>query len=77
VFVGLSFDQWCLAEMLRRMAGVADGIRCDLTHDLTPVTGGYYVVPSVEALAPLAPPATEQRRRDSRGFKTAAADADT
>jgi porphyrinogen peroxidase len=51
VFVGFSFDQWRMAEMLRRMAGVGDGIRCALTRYLTPLTGAYYVVASVEALA--------------------------
>jgi putative iron-dependent peroxidase len=50
VFVGFSLDQWRLAEMLRRMAGVPDGIRCALTRYLTPYTGGYYVIPSIEAL---------------------------
>lgn len=51
VFVGFSHEQWRLSEMLRRMAGVSDGIRCALTRYLTPFTGAYYVVPSVEALA--------------------------
>lgn len=54
VFVGFSYDQWRMAEMLRRMAGMGDGIRCALTRYLTPLTGGYYVVPSVEALTRLA-----------------------
>jgi putative iron-dependent peroxidase len=56
VFVGFSLDQWRLAEMLRRMAGAADGVRCALTRYVTPLTGAYYVCPSVEALAPYAPP---------------------
>lgn len=51
VFVGFARDQWRLAEMLRRMAGVGDGVRCALTHYLVPLTGGYYVVPSLEQLA--------------------------
>ncbi len=55
VFVGFGRDQWRLAEMLRRMAGVSDGVRCALTRYLTPVTGAYYVVPTVEALARYAP----------------------
>jgi len=55
VFVGFSHDQWRMAEMLRRMAGVSDGIRCALTRFLTPLTGAYYVVPSVEALGRFAP----------------------
>ena len=54
VFVGFSHDQWRMAEMLRRMAGVGDGIRCALTRYVTPVSGAYYVVPSVEALARIA-----------------------
>lgn len=55
VFVGFSAEQWRLAEMLRRMAGASDGIRCALTHYLTPLTGAYYVVPPVDALAARAP----------------------
>jgi porphyrinogen peroxidase len=50
VFVGFARDQWRLAEMLRRMAGATDGVRCALTRYLTPTTGAYYVVPSIEAL---------------------------
>jgi putative iron-dependent peroxidase len=56
VFVGFSFDQWRMAEMLRRMTGITDGIRCALTRYVTPLTGAYYVVPSVEALTRIAPP---------------------
>lgn len=55
VFVGFSHDQRRMAEMLRRMAGVTDGIRCALTRYTYPVSGAYYVVPSVEALQALAP----------------------
>jgi putative iron-dependent peroxidase len=51
VFVGFSYDQSRLTEMLRRMAGLSDGIRCALTRYVAPFTGAYYVVPSVEALA--------------------------
>jgi porphyrinogen peroxidase len=54
-FVGFSADQWRLEEMLRRMAGVGDGIRDELTRYLTPLSGAYYTVPSVEALAGFAP----------------------
>jgi putative iron-dependent peroxidase len=54
VFVGFSREQWRLAEMLRRMAGVGDGVRDSLTRYTTPLTGAYYVVPSVEALLRLA-----------------------
>jgi putative iron-dependent peroxidase len=55
-FVGFSFDQWRLEEMLRRMAGVGDGVRDALTRYTQPVTGGYYTVPAVTALARFAPP---------------------
>lgn len=55
VFVGFSHDQWRMAEMLRRMAGVGDGIRCALTRYVTPTSGAYYVVPSLDALVQLAP----------------------
>lgn len=51
VFIGFSQDQWRLDEMLRRMAGITDGIRDALTRYVTPLTGAYYVVPSVDALA--------------------------
>jgi putative iron-dependent peroxidase len=50
VFVGFSHDQWRMAEMLRRMAGIGDGVRCALTRYVEPLTGAYYVVPSVQAL---------------------------
>ncbi|MDT4911459.1 MAG: porphyrinogen peroxidase [Pseudonocardiales bacterium] len=59
VFVGFGRDQFRLAEMLRRMAGVGDGVRCALTHYLVPLTGAYYVTPSVEALCRFAPPASD------------------
>ena len=48
-------DRWRLAEMLRRMAGATDRVRDGLTHWLTPLTGAYYTVPAVEALARFAP----------------------
>ena len=41
--------------MLRRMAGATDRVRDGLTHWLTPLTGAYYTVPAVEALARFAP----------------------
>jgi len=56
VFVGFSSDQWRLEEMLRRMVGAGDGIRCALTRYSQPLTGGYHTVPTVEALARFAPP---------------------
>jgi putative iron-dependent peroxidase len=55
-FVGFSCDQWRLEEMLRRMAGVGDGVRDALTRYTQPVTGAYYTVPSTDALARFAPP---------------------
>ncbi len=50
-FVGFSADQWRMEEMLRRMAGVGDGVRCALTRFARPLTGGFYTVPSLTALA--------------------------
>jgi putative iron-dependent peroxidase len=55
-FVGFAGDQSVLAEMLRRMAGIPDGVRDELTRYVVPLTGAYYTVPSVEALARFAPP---------------------
>lgn len=56
VFIGFCADQRVLARMLSRMAGVEDGIRDALTRYTTPVSGAYYVCPSVEDLAEHAPP---------------------
>jgi putative iron-dependent peroxidase len=50
LFVGFSQEQFRLAEMLRRMAGVGDGVRDALTRFTTPLTGAYYVVPATEEL---------------------------
>jgi porphyrinogen peroxidase len=58
-FVGFARDQWRLQEMLRRMAGAADGVRDGLTGFLTPLTGAYYTCPSIDALARFAPPAED------------------
>ncbi|MBE7188824.1 Dyp-type peroxidase [Jatrophihabitans endophyticus] len=54
VFVGFGRHA-TLHGMLEQMAGVGDGIRCALTRYTTPISGAYYVVPSVEALARLVP----------------------
>ena len=54
VFVGFSCEQSRLQRMLERMAGVEDGIRDALTRYTTPLTGAYYVVPSITALAKFA-----------------------
>jgi putative iron-dependent peroxidase len=59
VFVGFAQDQWRLTEMLRRMAGASDGIRCELTKYVVPMSGAYYTVPTVEALARFAPKGDE------------------
>ncbi|WP_151550015.1 MULTISPECIES: Dyp-type peroxidase [Corynebacterium] len=53
VFVGFSFDQWRMEEMLRRMAGVDGGPADRLTEFTTPLSGGWYVCPSTQALASL------------------------
>jgi putative iron-dependent peroxidase len=50
VFVGFSAEQSRLDRMLRRMAGIEGGIRDALTRYTIPLTGAYYVVPSIEAL---------------------------
>jgi putative iron-dependent peroxidase len=54
-FVGFAQDRWRLEEMLRRMAGATDRVRDGLTHWLTPLSGAYYTVPTVEQLARFAP----------------------
>ena len=50
VFVGFSCEQSRLQRMLERMAGAEDGIRDALTRHTTPLTGAYYIVPSMDAL---------------------------
>jgi putative iron-dependent peroxidase len=50
VFVGFSAEQSRLDRMLRRMAGIEDGIRDAITRYTAAVTGAYYVVPSIDAL---------------------------
>ncbi|MFT4245330.1 MAG: Dyp-type peroxidase [Micrococcaceae bacterium] len=54
IFVGFSQDQWRQQEMLRRMAGT-DGVRDALTNFTTPISGAWYVVPSIEALREILP----------------------
>ncbi len=51
IFVGFSARQRILADMLESMVGLADGPRDDLTRFTRALTGAYYVIPSVEALA--------------------------
>ena len=50
MFVGFSSDQRRLAEMLRSMAGIRDGVRDALTYYTHPLTGAYYFVPSLDGL---------------------------
>lgn len=50
VFVGFSCEQQRLVRMLVRMAGIEGGIRDALTRYTTPLSGAFYVVPSVSAL---------------------------
>ncbi|MBV8490614.1 MAG: peroxidase, partial [Candidatus Eremiobacteraeota bacterium] len=40
-----------LQRMLDRMAGKEDGIRDAITRYTKPVTGAYYVIPSITALS--------------------------
>ncbi len=56
VFVGFSAEQERHAEMLRRMAGVGDGLRDALTLYTRAVSGAYYWVPPLESLARYASP---------------------
>ena len=56
MFVGFSADPRPMHRMLERMAGVEDGIRDALTRYSTPLTGAYYVVPALEALAAFVSP---------------------
>ncbi len=55
IFVGFSADRARLQLMLDRMAGLVDGVRDELTRVTTPMTGGYYYVPSLEQLASYGP----------------------
>ena len=51
IFVGFSGRQRILADMLESMVGLGGGPRDDLTRFTRALTGAYYVIPSVEALA--------------------------
>lgn len=55
MFVGFSASQHPLQVMLERMAGLPDGVRDALTRHTVALTGAYYVVPSLDALAVLLP----------------------
>ena len=50
MFVGFSAEQRRLSTMLESMAGITDGVRDALTFFTRPVTGAYYVVPSIPAI---------------------------
>jgi putative iron-dependent peroxidase len=50
MFVGFSAEQRRLSAMLESMAGLADGVRDDLTRYARPITGAYYFVPSSQSL---------------------------
>jgi putative iron-dependent peroxidase len=56
MFVGFCRSQHPLQIMLERMAGLPDGTRDALTRYSVPITGAYYVVPSLNALLGLLPP---------------------
>ena len=51
IFVGFCASQAILAAMLESMVGLGDAPRDDLTRFTRAVSGAYYVIPSVEALA--------------------------
>jgi putative iron-dependent peroxidase len=55
MFVGFCADQEPLQLMLERMAGVGDGVRDALTRYTTPLTGAYYVAPSMAAFTEYVP----------------------
>ena len=50
MFVGFSREQRRLSRMLESMAGIIDGMRDALTYYTRPVTGAYYIVPSIPAI---------------------------
>ncbi len=54
MFVGFAAEQTPLQRMLESMAGLG-GPRDELTRYTTPLTGAYYFVPSLSALAAYAP----------------------
>jgi putative iron-dependent peroxidase len=54
MFVGFADSRAPLQTMLESMAGLKSGARDALTRYTTPVSGAYYVVPSIESIAALA-----------------------
>lgn len=59
MFVGFCADQSVLQRMLEQMAGNDGGPRDALTRYTTPLTGAYYFIPSVQALAKFTSPAED------------------
>jgi putative iron-dependent peroxidase len=51
MFVAFCRDQRPFELMLRKMLGAGDGVRDALTRHTQPLTGAYYVAPSLPALA--------------------------
>ena len=56
LFIGFSAEQRRMHRMLEQMAGADGGPRDALTRYTTPLTGAYYFVPSVQALAAFTAP---------------------
>lgn len=56
MFVGFAKQQVPLQRMIEQMAGIGDGVRDALTRYTVPLSGAYYFVPSLSALARFAPP---------------------
>jgi putative iron-dependent peroxidase len=54
MFVGFAAGREPLQTMLESMAGLKTGARDALTRYTTPVSGAFYVVPSIESIAALA-----------------------
>jgi putative iron-dependent peroxidase len=54
MFVGFAAAREPLQAMLESMAGLKRGARDALTRYTTPVSGAYYVIPSIESIADLA-----------------------
>src|SRR5207302_699597 len=50
MFVGFSAEQRPLLAMLRSMAGIPDGVRDALTRYTRPLSGAYYLIPSIDAV---------------------------
>jgi putative iron-dependent peroxidase len=55
MFVGFSAGQRALIAMLESMVGIPDGVRDALTRYTRPLSGGYYFVPSLDAVRRFAP----------------------